>query len=268
MERIIIVLHVLQGCASEAQRKEYNLLLRALAPLLKGRGDKSGMVTRVAKRLQVKYGYRKNNTYYARPYAFTTAVLERPGFEERAMEAAKPRKELQVGDAVLCRGQTAILSSYDPDTGHCAVTFGAGEDSSITKTIRYHSRFGKGFKSARLQRPPALLAPPPRKPRKDKLSLEVIANINLVYKESCPTSPHQRDRVRRLVAPHCWDERQAMIQTDTLQNIFNIFVKEYPENIISFTKFKMLKPWNLKKAYRETCLCRMCELFQTQVTVS
>ena len=45
VERIIIVLRVLRACASELQRKEYTLLLRALAPLLKGRGDKSGMVT-------------------------------------------------------------------------------------------------------------------------------------------------------------------------------------------------------------------------------
>merc|ERR1712196_750777 len=26
--------------------------------------------------------------------------------------------------------------------------------------------------------------------------------------------------------------------------------------------FKRKRPWNLKKAYRETCLCRLCELFR------
>ena len=84
----------------------------------------------------------------------------------------------------------------------------------------------------------------------------------MVYGGACPTSPHVRDLMRRLLAPRCWEEMQAMIQSDTLLNIYKQFIKDYPDDTIGFTNFKLLKPWNLKKAYRETCLCRMCELFR------
>ena len=53
-----------------------------------------------------------------------------------------------------------------------------------------------------------------------------------------------------------------MIQTLTLKEIFRVFVQTYPLDKIAFTKFRMLKPWNFIKAYRETCLCRSCEAFR------
>lgn len=56
-----------------------------------------------------------------------------------------------------------------------------------------------------------------------------------------------------------------MIQTSTLDEIYRIFLKTYPLDKLSFTQFKLYKPWNLVKAYRETCLCRMCEVFRLYV---
>lgn len=53
-----------------------------------------------------------------------------------------------------------------------------------------------------------------------------------------------------------------MIQTLTLDEIYRVFVKTFPLDKLSFTTFRMLKPWNIIKAYRETCLCRVCELFR------
>lgn len=53
-----------------------------------------------------------------------------------------------------------------------------------------------------------------------------------------------------------------MIQTLTLQEIYNTFLLKYPTEKLSFVQFKMMKPWNLIKAYRETCLCRQCEIFR------
>ena len=54
-----------------------------------------------------------------------------------------------------------------------------------------------------------------------------------------------------------------MIQTLTLREIYEVFKKTYPlETTLSYPSFKKLKPWNLIKAYRETCLCRLCELFR------
>ena len=56
-----------------------------------------------------------------------------------------------------------------------------------------------------------------------------------------------------------------MIQTLQLDEIYRIFQKTYPLDKLAFTKFRLLKPWNVIKAYRETCLCRCCELFRLYV---
>ena len=167
--------------------------------------------------LQVPFGTRfVKGTKKLVKYALEHAVDGREEWVEAATEAAKPKKELAAGDQVLCRGQIALLSVYDEvpgaQDGPCSVTFGA-EGSEIEKTVNYSSRFGNSSKSARLQRPPALLLPPDRKDRKDKLSDEVKEHVKLFYESSCPTSPHQRDRMRRLLATRVWDPQQAMIQT-------------------------------------------------------
>ena len=53
-----------------------------------------------------------------------------------------------------------------------------------------------------------------------------------------------------------------MIQTLTLKEIYRIFQKTDVLDKLAFSTFKLLKPWNLIKAYRETCLCRVCEIFR------
>lgn len=47
----------------------------------------------------------------------------------------------------------------------------------------------------------------------------------------------------------------------TLDELYQAFKEKNPNDTLSFAQFKMLKPWNIKKAYRETCLCRSCESF-------
>ena len=265
VERFKVALHALKPCNTAEQRRQYHILLLAVAPPLVKQGNKHGMINKVALRLEVPYGHRwAKGTKVDTPYAFTSAVQGRATFQVELVAAFKPKEDLLPGDAVLCRGQIARLTSYDAATGECSVTFFV-EDAGIEKTVNYASRFGNDPKSARLQRPPVLLLPPPRKERSDKLSQEVKGHVLTIYETSCPTSPHQRDRLRRLLASFCWEEKQAMIQSDTLKNLFDAFIKEYPDDKLGFTMFKMLKPWNLKKAYRETCLCRMCELFRLYV---
>ena len=60
------------------------MLLRAIAPVLKRQGDKSGMIKKVAARLEVPCGSRGRKGVKAVNYAFTQAVLERGGVEFRA----------------------------------------------------------------------------------------------------------------------------------------------------------------------------------------
>jgi hypothetical protein len=53
----------------------------------------------------------------------------------------------------------------------------------------------------------------------------------------------------------------ALIMSATLAEMYTTFQKRFPLDKLSYTEFKLLKPWKLKKAFRETCLCRTCELF-------
>ena len=167
------------------------------------------MARKVAARLNVPCGtHYKKGTKTLITYAFTKAIHDRPLFIARAKEAAKPREELMPGDTVLCRGQLAELTSYDEQTGHCCVTFMA-MDGQFSQSVHYTSRFGNQSKSARLQRVPVLLQPQARKRRDDRISDEVLDHVATIYENNCPTSPHQRDKMRRLLASRCWEEMQA-----------------------------------------------------------
>lgn len=117
MERFKSALQRQKACSTEAQRREYALLLRAVAPELVRQGNTRGMINKVATHLGVPYGIRwVKTTKKEMPYAFTQAVAARAQFEEAAAQAAKPKEDLPVGDAVLCRGQIALLSAYDPQS--------------------------------------------------------------------------------------------------------------------------------------------------------
>jgi hypothetical protein len=50
-----------------------------------------------------------------------------------------------------------------------------------------------------------------------------------------------------------------------MDELYAMFKQRYPEEKLGLTKFKELRPWNMKKAYRETCLSRMCELFRLYI---
>ena len=116
-------LHSSKACSTEAQRMEYNLQLRMMAPPRMKQGDTTGMIKKVAARLEVPFGYRPaKGTKKLVPYAFENAIDARDVWREAAIEAAKPKEDLRPGDIVLCRGQLATLSSLDLETDACTVT--------------------------------------------------------------------------------------------------------------------------------------------------
>jgi hypothetical protein len=137
------------------------------------------------------------------------------------------------------------------------VLFKSGE---YEQRIDYAHMVGKGGNSARLQRPPFSLKPDQRAIRKDAVSDETRAHVREIY-ESCATSPHQRDVLKRRIN-RVTESEPALIMSATFAEMYAAFQKLFPTDKLSYAEFKLLKPWNLKKAYRETCLCRTCgELF-------
>lgn len=89
--------------------------------------------------------------------------------------------------------------------------------------------------------------------------------VQEVYESACPESPHQRDGMQRRLSRHVVQHARARILNHTYNELYAIFTRTNPNIELSRTKFRQLAPWNLKKAYRETCLCRCCELFKLYV---
>ena len=165
--------------------------------------------------------------------------------------------------------QPWALATISPALGPCQplTTPGPlpGSYEGVEETVPYASRFrdkGKDKESARLQRPQPSLMPPPRATSAQTTSLETREHVNNIFTLLCPTSPHQKDARKRHLGRHVVQTLQAMIQTLPLDEIYRVFVKTYPMDKLGFTQFKLLRPWNVIKAYRETCLCRICELFR------
>jgi len=246
--------------------------------------------------------WRSSDKTLTNEYALTAAGKARSFFNVRAVEAARPKEELAPGDTVLCRGSLATLASFEEATGRCEVTFSReGFSETVPYASRFHVKGLENKGCARLQRPQPSLMPPPKTKRRDAISDETRAHVRAVYELTCPTSPHTKDIRRRHLAVHvvqvcCFarcgssqvrallpllvcanilvltahilvslscQEVNALIQTLTLREIYEVFKKTYPlETTLSYPSFKKLKPWNLIKAYRETCLCRLCELFR------
>jgi hypothetical protein len=78
--------------------------------------------------------------------------------------------------------------------------------------------------------------------------------------------------MHKQVDPRVWEHREDLILTCTKDTLWAKFKETYP-NLLGVTQYFMVleeELWNLKKAYRETCLCRTCfncRLFGQGLTV-
>ena len=123
-------------------------------------------------------------------------------------------------------------------------------------------------------RAPPSLDPAAREERSDAVDAELKALIFAHYLEKLARSPHQRDRMRRFVSRHVWEEEQALILSETYDALcarpthplprptphsrapcpccrYDSFEAAHPDTI-GRTKFIELRPWCIKK---ETCWC-------------
>lgn len=251
--RVAAALSVTKSCATLQQWVEYSTILAAVMP-----AREDTMMTAVADVLGLRFGIRGG-----RERAASKALRRRAEFDERsrsmqiAREPPMAGTPLQVGEVVLCRGQLAELVEINCD-GSCAVLF---KLDGQEQRVDYKHTFGTAAGSARLQRPPPLLQSPQRAQRSDTVTAEVVGHVHEIYEAMCPESPHQKDIMRRRLDRHLTQEARARILMCTYEELYQTFKQQYPNDDLSLAMFKRLKPWNLKKAYRETCLCRSCELF-------
>lgn len=153
----------------------------------------------VSNELNVRFDKRNGRDRVA-----TKCMRRRAAFDEAAKRmkiATSPPiagTPLQEGETVLCRSELGTLVSLSA-SGKCSILFKAGNEE---RRVDYKQAFGRGKGSARLHRPPPSLHPEDRAERSDVVSTEVIEHVRDIYELMCPESPHQRDIMKRRVAPH------------------------------------------------------------------
>ena len=81
------------------------------------------------------------------------------------------------------------------------------------------------------------------------------------FEQNCPTSPCAKDRMRKWLAVGIFIFAQAMILMTTYTKLFKSFKAEHGD-AISESQFHKERPWNIKRACHDSCLCKSCENFK------
>ena len=122
------------------------------------------------------------------------------------------------------------------------------------------TRFPKG--SARLLRAPPSLRPQGREIRKDEKAEKARAKVDDLFDTEGARSPAMCDQVRRRVGPGLYQKAQALFIYSTYASLYTLFLAKYPAVNIGFSLFKSLRPWYVRRAKQEGCLCKHCENFK------
>ena len=73
---------------------------------------------------------------------------------------------------------------------------------------------------------------------------------------------HPRHRSLPPPACVCLVHRLARRSTSKYSALYALYLVRYPANKISFSLFKKLRPWYIRRAKQESCLCKQCENFK------
>jgi hypothetical protein len=73
--------------------------------------------------------------------------------------------------------------------------------------------------------------------------------------------------VRRRLGRHLYETAQALIIYAKYSALYTLYLARYPADKISFSLFKKLRPWYVRRAKQESCLCKPCENFKGYQTV-
>ena len=80
-------------------------------------------------------------------------------------------------------------------------------------------------------------------------------------------SPMAKDKVRRRVGVGLFEETQALYVYCKFKTLYALYCQRYPANPISFSTFAALRPWYVRRAKQETCLCKQCTNFKNYLSV-
>lgn len=218
----------------------------------------------VCARLGVHRGSRYvHATGEKRPYAIEQAILRRAVFDE-ASEVVGEGK-LKIGDKASSRGRPCTVVEIDYKEDTCKLSF---DYAGVHVTRDYHciykaagsKRFPKG--SARLRSVVTSLRPGSREQRSDAKAEAARPLVEEFFDLEGARSPSQRDSVRRRVGVGLYQTAQALYVYAKYSALYAKYLIMHPANRISFSMFKSLRPWYIRRAKQETCLCKHCENFK------
>lgn len=72
--------------------------------------------------------------------------------------------------------------------------------------------------------------------------------------------------MRRRLGHHVYETAQALIVYAKSASLYKLFRQRYPDVIISLSLFRRLRPWNVRRAKEESCLCKHCDNFKQQMS--
>lgn len=266
MNRARAAILVLKRCASEEQRVEYLTVLSALAPERELERCKTGMIQCVAERLGVQRGARfMGSNREGRPRAFERAISTRAAFDSSgvtllgAVGPSPLNRPMDVGDQAVSHGRPCTVIEIDYYTNDtCKLCFKAEGQTCVAT----YSSLGSGPGGARLTRPALLLRPRSRETRCDEKLEKARETVADFFDSQGARSPEQRDEVRRRLGVCVYEKTQALILFTTNFALYTLFSTMHPLISISFSLFKALRPWYVRRAKREVCLCKQCENYK------
>lgn len=262
VDRVRAALSVLKQCLTEEQCVEYHIVLGAIAPEREVQSCKEGKLRSVAERLGVTRGYLFAHSKQ-RPRAFDQAVTRRAAFDSACVPTmgcgpSMLDRPLKVGEKALSHGRPCKVVEIDYGKGTCKLAFSEGG----VNATRTYSSLGRAKGGARIARPPLLLRPQPREMRWNEKASAARPKVEEFFNEHGARSPEIRDQVRRRHGVALYEVTQALILYSTYAALYAAFVATHPMVRISFSLFKSLRPWYVRRAKREVCLCRQCENFK------
>ena len=170
-----------------------------------------------------------------------------------------------VGDRVYvgaCGSEGTIVGVGDD--GQCSIKFGSGDISEVhdykTMGLTKETRKVPGSARLRLLLPP--LSPPEQLTARTSGALNGLAQrVEEHARSRCSESPHTRDSMSRRVDVFLHERKQALIKTEPVEEMYADFEKQHSGEgpRCKLSTYKNYLPWNMKDAYRETCLCAHCE---------
>jgi hypothetical protein len=172
---------------------------------------------------------------------------------------------LVAGDAAISHGRECTIAEIDYERNTCVLDFTVG----AVQGSRKFKAIGKQKGGARLSRPAISFFPEDaaRRQRKDGKAEGARKDVEALFDAEGARSPSMRDEVRCRKGVGLYEVAQALMIYSTYAALYALFIVQYPMHKISFSVFKSLRLWYVRRAKREVCQCKHCENFRLYMEV-